>query len=260
MRTVLDGTSRRPRGATPGRRFRRLFAVPALLLALPWLVAWSFFDPFHQNVEEGNEKAEEGGSEEALSHYDEAARVNPSSPIPDFNRGLVLSGDDPTQAMDAFRAAAASQDPSVAADALYNLGNVHLEGEEFEPAIESFLKSLDLDPTDGDARRNLEIALERLREQEQQPQDQEQNQDEKQDEKQEEQPQEPEDDPNHEEQPQPEDDPEEEQPPPEPQRQEERLSREDAERLLNAVQSEELKTLEELQQQEVQEGVVTHDW
>ncbi len=257
MRTVLDRTSRRPRGATPGRRFRRLFAVPALLLTLPWLVAWSFFDPFHQNVEEGNEKAEEGGSEEALSHYDEAARVNPSSPIPDFNRGLVLSGDDPTQAMDAFRAAAASQDPSVVADALYNLGNVHLEGEEFEPAIESFLKSLDLDPTDGDARRNLEIALERLREQEQQPQDQEQNQDENQEEQPQEQ--EPEDDPNHEEQPKPEDDPEEE-PPPEPRRQEERLSREDAERLLNAVQSEELKTLEELQQQEVQEGVVTHDW
>jgi hypothetical protein len=45
-----------------------------------------------------------------------------------------------------------------------------------------------------------------------------------------------------------------------PQRSEERLSREDAERLLNAIQSDELKVLEELQDQQEGQAVVEYDW
>lgn len=242
-----------------------------LALAVPCLVGWSFFDLFHENVEKGNRQADEGNADAALQHYGEAARVNPSSPIPDFNRGRVLAGQgEADAALDAFRAAGASPDPAIAADALYNMGNVQLEKQEFEPAIESYLQSLDLDPTDEDARRNFEIAVQRLQEQQQQQQqdpnqDQDENNDEQQD--QEQKPQEPQDeedeqdedpqDQSQDEQPQ---DQEEEAPEPEPQPQEDRLSREDAERLLNAVQSDELKVLEQLQQKEPPAGVVTHDW
>ncbi len=59
-------------------------------LALPLLVGWSFFDPFHEHVENGNRNGEKGEADAALQHYGEAARVDPSSPIPDFNRGIVL--------------------------------------------------------------------------------------------------------------------------------------------------------------------------
>ena len=105
--------------------------VLLLLLATPLLVGWSFFDPFHENVEKGNRKAEAGEADEALTRYEEAAKVDPSSPIPDFNRGIVLSEKgDVEQALDAFRAATASEDPAVAADALYNMGNVYLQGEQ----------------------------------------------------------------------------------------------------------------------------------
>ena len=152
-----------------------------LLLAglVPWLAGWSFFDPFHENVEKGNRAATEGQADEALQRYGEAARVDPSSAIPDFNRGRVLAQQGETDAaLDAFRAASASGDAAIAADALYNLGNVQLEAQEYEAAIESFLQSLDLDPGDADARRNLEIALARLEEQQQQ---EEQEQDQQQD-------------------------------------------------------------------------------
>jgi tetratricopeptide (TPR) repeat protein len=149
----------------------------ALLAALPLLGGWSFFDPFHENVEKGNKLAEGEQADAALERYGEAARLDPGSPIPDFNRGIVLSGQGKAQeAGDAFLGAAAAEDPQVAADALYNLGNVLLEAQQYEPAVEAYLSSLDLDPDDADARRNLEIAWKRL-EQQQQEQQQEQDQD-----------------------------------------------------------------------------------
>lgn len=247
---------------------RRLRGAVLVLAAFPLLTGWSFFDPFHANVEKGNREAEAGEADKAIERYDEAAKVDPSSPIPDFNRGIVLSEKgDVEKALDSFRAASASEDPEVAADALYNMGNVYMQGEQYEPAIDSYLKSLDLDPVDADARRNFELALRKLQEQQQQQQqqqdqdqDQDQNEDQNQDQKpQDDQEQEPQEDEQQQSPDQPQDQQEEE-PQEQPQPEEEKLSREDAERLLNAVQSDELKVLEQLQQKEPPKGVVTRDW
>jgi tetratricopeptide (TPR) repeat protein len=237
-----------------------------LLLVAPLLVAWSFFDPFHENVEKGNRAAEAGTAAEALERYEEAARVEPGSPIPDFNRGIVLGAEgEADAARDAYLAAAAAEDPAIAADALYNLGNLHLARNEFEPAIDSYLRSLDLDPEDAEARRNLEIALQRQEEQQQQQQDQQQQdqeqdqeQDEEQDQQQPQEPEEPsEDEQQQNETPQPQE--EEQEPEQEPQP-EERFTREDAERLLNAIQSDELKVLEQLQPEQPSPGDSPYDW
>ena len=249
-----------------------------VIASAPLLVAWSFFDPFHENVEKGNEQAKAGQPDAALQHYDEAARVDPSSPIPDYDRGIVLSGKgEADKALDAFRAAAASEDSTLASDALYNMGNVYLNGKQFAPAIDSYLKSLDLDPNDADARRNLEIALKAQQQQQQQQKQQkkdQKNQDKKdkkddqqkqQDQQKQDQQQKPQE-PKKDEQPQGQNEPpkkEDQQKSPEqqPQPQEDRLSREDAERLLNAVQSDELKVLEQLkQEQQAKPGVVARDW
>jgi hypothetical protein len=235
-----------------------------VLLSAPVLSGWSFFDPFHENVEKGNEKAQDEEAEAALNHYDEAGRVDPGSPIPDFNRGIVLSREGKTEeAGDAFLAAAAAEDPAIAADALYNHGNTLMEAQQFAPAIEAYLGSLDLDPGDEDARRNLEIAVQRLEEQQQQPQDQQQQNDQENQDDQQQQPQ-PQDQSNEDEQSQPENNEspqdQEEQPGPEQRPPEERLTREDAERLLNAVESDELKVLQQLLEQEEQSGGVSLDW
>ena len=235
-----------------------------LSAALPWIVAWSFFDPFFENVEKGNHAVEGGEAEAAVEHYDEAAEVKPGSPIPDFNRGLAHASQGEVEAArDSFRGAAAASDSAIAADAWYNLGNVHLEAEEFEPAIQAYLSSLDLDPSDADARRNLEIATRRLEEQQQQQQQEQQQSEEQQNEDESdenpqpdasEQPEEPPSDSTgeSEQEPQPDEAPAE--------RPEERLSREDAERLLNAIQSDELKVLDQLQDQQEAQGVVEYDW
>jgi Ca-activated chloride channel homolog len=261
-------TAARAHGVRRGAAVRRVRAFVLLLGAFPLVTGWSFFDPFHENVEKGNRKADAGEPDEALARYQEAAKVDPSSPIPDFNRGIVLSGKGDTEkALDAFRAASASEDPQVAADALYNMGNVYMQGEQYEPAIDSYLKSLDLDPDDADARRNFELALRKLQEQQQQQQQQQQqDQDKDQDQDQKQDPQDqkdqPEQEPQEDDQQQSPDQQQEQdkEPQEQPQPDEEKLSREDAERLLNAVQSDELKVLEQLQQKEPPKGVVTRDW
>jgi Ca-activated chloride channel family protein len=254
-------------------RVRAAVRVGGLLLLAASLGGWSFFDPFHENVEKGNEEAAGGDADEALRRYGEAARVRPGSPVPDFNRGIVLSKKGESEAArDAFLGASAAADPAVAADALYNLGNVLMDSQQLEPAVDAYLKSLDLDPDDADARRNLEIALQRLQQQQQQQQQQDQQQqdqpkDENEQDPQQQEPQENPDDSQEEtpQEPQPDEDQQQdrqdqdqqEQPQPE----EDRMTREDAERLLNAVQSDELRVLQQLHDQdEDQKGVVGDDW
>jgi tetratricopeptide (TPR) repeat protein len=239
---------------------RTTFATLAALL--PFLLGWSFFDPFHEHVEKGNRKAKEkAAAEEALGHYGEAARVSPGSPIPDFNRGIVLSQEGRVEeACDAFLGAAAAEDSQLAADALYNLGNTLLEAEQFEPAVEAYLQSLDLDPADADARRNLEIALKRLQQQQQQQQQQqeEQQEDEEGEQGQQEEQQQDQDQSGQEETPS--DQGEQEEQPQEQQQEFGRMTREDAERLLNAIQSDELKVLQQLQDEEEQDEGDGNDW
>lgn len=244
-----------------------------LLIVAAWLACggWSFFDPFHKWVEKGNEAAANGATEDALAYYGEAGRERPSNAIPDFNSGIVHARQgEADPAKSDFLAAAASPDPEIAADALYNLGNVLLQEKDARGAVEAYLRSLDLDGDDPDARRNLELAVQMLDEQQQaqqqeqqrQEQSQQDEQDEKSDQQQQQQPDEtpPNEEDSQNESPQAdeqqEEQPEEKQLPPQ-----ERLSREDAERLLNAIESDELKVLEQLHDKdEPSQGVSGNDW
>lgn len=249
----MRGRPRRPRSAW------------LIAFALPFLVGWSFFDPFHAHVEKGNVNAKKGDATKAVGEYDEAARERPSSPIPDFNKGVALArAGQADAAREAMLAASASEDHAVAADALYNLGNVFVGEQHPKEAIESYLKSLDLDPNDADARRNLEIALGKL-EQQQQQQKKEPQEEQKKDEDKDKKDQKPvpKDDSQNKE-PQTEPEQQEQQPEPSPgdstQAQEDRLTREDAERLLNAIQSDEMKVLGQVRRQDDPKEVPTHDW
>jgi tetratricopeptide (TPR) repeat protein len=64
--------------------------------------------------------------------------------------------------------ARAMTDPSLRADSLYNRGNSALASKAFEYAIRDYVEALKLRPHDGQAKRNLEIALDRLQETKQQ--------------------------------------------------------------------------------------------
>jgi tetratricopeptide (TPR) repeat protein len=62
----------------------------------------------------------------------------------------------------------AMTDPALRADSLYNRGNSALASKAFEYAIRDYVDVLKLRPHDAQAKRNLEIALDRLQETKQQ--------------------------------------------------------------------------------------------
>ena len=217
-------------------------------------------------VDAGNRLYAEGRFEEAHEQYLEALRAAPDSPVVPFNNGNALYRTDEFQrAMEAYQEAAESGDPAVEAQAWYNLGNALYRQQQLQPALEAYKQALRRNPADVDAKHNLELALEQLQEQQQQqqgqsPDRQDENDDENQENQQgqENQPQQPPDEQQEpEEQNQPEQDereqeenqqqeqgqqqdqpePEQDQPQSgeEPQPQPGELSREDAERLLEAI-------------------------
>ena len=213
--------------------------------------------PGRSAVTAGNRHYAEGRFEEAHEQYLEALRAAPDSPIVPFNNGNALYRTDEFQrAMEAYRQAADSGDPAVEGQAWYNLGNAFFRQQQLEPALEAYKQALRRNPADVDAKHNLELALEQL--QQQQPSDQPRDQDGDENEENQDQEQPDQNQQNEQGQQQPEQnqqgeqgqqqqDPSEGQPDPsdaeppdgeqpaEPQPQPGELSREDAERLLEAI-------------------------
>ena len=75
-------------------------------------------------------------------------------------------------------AANRSLEPDLSHKAFHNIGNVYMQKEEYDNAIEAYKQALRNDPTDEETRYNLALAKKKKEEQEQQ---QEQNQDQNQD-------------------------------------------------------------------------------
>lgn len=123
-------------------------------------------------VEEGNRLYDEGRFQEAHERYMEAMADAPDSPVIPFNAGNALYQDaDYRRAMEAYEEAIATGDPELASDAWYNLGNALYRQQQLQPSLEAYKQALRLDPSDGDAKHNLERVLQQMQQQQQQQQE-----------------------------------------------------------------------------------------
>lgn len=188
-------------------------------------------------VGEGNRLYAEGRFDEAYEKYLEALRDNPDSPVIRFNEGNALYQTQEFQrALEAYRAAIESGDQELVSKAWYNLGNALYRQQQLEQALEAYKQSLRLDPNDEDAKHNLERVLQQMQQQQQQQQQQgqegQQGQEDQQQQQQQEQQQEQQQQQENQggEQQAPEQQQEQQQPQPG------EMSREEAERLLQAIQ------------------------
>jgi len=144
-------------------------------LALPSLGA---AQPGRGAVDAGNRLYDDGRYEEAHEQYLEALREAPDSPIVPFNDGNALyRTEELPRAMESYRQAVESGDPAVEAQAWYNLGNALYRQQQLKPALEAYKEALRRNPTDTDAKHNVEVTLEQLQRQ-QQPDDQQDDNDE----------------------------------------------------------------------------------
>jgi Ca-activated chloride channel homolog len=94
------------------------------------------------------------------------------------------------EALQELQKASSKDSPSLSQKVHFNRGNVFFQMGKYPEAIESYKKALELNPSDRDAKHNLELALKKLQENpqqknsKQQDQKQDQKQNEKQDQKQ----------------------------------------------------------------------------
>lgn len=138
-------------------------------------------------VSQGNELYKAGHFLEAGEKYQQALKVEPSSREALYNLGLTYIRRAGAAQSDSLRqqlikagaeamqnvCQAVKEKPVLAADAMFNLGNIAFNSEDYAQAVEMYKSSLRVRPDDEKTRRNLRIAQKKL----QQNQDQDQDQD-----------------------------------------------------------------------------------
>ncbi len=129
-----------------------------------------------KQVEEGNRLYGEGRFGEAHERYVEALRRNPDSYLIRFNEGNALyQSQEYQRALEAYGAVTEAGIQDLDASAWYNLGNTLVQQEQLPQALEAYKQALRRNPADWDAKHNLEVVLERMQQDQQdQPQDQDQ--------------------------------------------------------------------------------------
>lgn len=146
--------------------------------------------PTSQNFDSPYSAYEAGAWNKALEGFVDQQVEAPENPEVALNLGSVhYQMQNFEEADRAFQEASLSGNPSVRAQALYNLGNSAYRQGKLQEAVELFNAVLDLQPDDEDAKFNLEFVRDEIRrrheeaqkrrqeqQQDQQQQDQEQDQ------------------------------------------------------------------------------------
>ena len=173
----------------------RIVSVSAVLCVVGVLFTGGVLDASAQvgraRVQQGNRLYEQGRFGEAHQKYLEALAEAPESSVIPFNDGNALYQDtDYEKAMESYERAIATGDPALASSAWYNLGNALYRQQQLEPSLDAYKQALRLNPTDPDAKHNLERVLEELQEQQEQQNDPNEDSDENEDQQEQDQQQE----------------------------------------------------------------------
>lgn len=224
-----------------------------------------------KSILEGNEYYRQQQYDEAAAAYQRALGNNGlESVVGNFNLGAAWYKQKKLDdAIGQFTdIAESSTDKALKAKAYHNLGNALLESQKLEESIEAYKKALLNNPKDDETRYNLAYAQEKLKEQQQQDNQDQQNQDKNKDEKNKEQGDKNKDEKNQEQGDQNKDEKNQEQgernkdnQDQDQQSQPGQLSKQDAERLLEAMAQEEKNTQEKLKKKKgTGQGKVVKQW
>jgi Ca-activated chloride channel family protein len=140
----------------------QLFVTALLIsfLAVPLLRA----DPYSAVMRKGYRYYRNSLYREALGYFEQGVDKNGKSPVPHFNTGATLyKMEDYVRSIEALTEALKKTDSAEQiAQIHYNLGNNHFQLGNYDKAVEHYIQALKEAPYDLDAKFNLELALEKL--------------------------------------------------------------------------------------------------
>ena len=111
----------------------------------------------------GNSAFKSGNYGSAIRNYEQARSVAPDQMELIYNTGNALYRQrEYGEARERFREVLVDANPDIAKLSLFNLGNAYFNAFQFENAVEAYKEVLRIDPTDTDAKQNLELALSQL--------------------------------------------------------------------------------------------------
>ncbi|MGV8113419.1 MAG: tetratricopeptide repeat protein [Lentimicrobium sp.] len=228
---------------------KKLIIIPVLAL----ICTLSFGQKDNPFIRKGNKLYDKGKFKEAEIDYRKAMEMVPASAKSTFNLGNSLYRQENYEEAERNFINAAGllkpADQAARAGALHNLGNTYLKAEKYRESVEAYKQALRLNPDDEDTRYNLAYAQRKLMQQQQQQQQQQQNNDKK--------------DNKDEKNQQPQQDQSDQQDQKEQQQQQKpQISKQDAERMLQALKNDEQKTIDKVNKQKVTAvpSQVEKDW
>jgi tetratricopeptide (TPR) repeat protein len=199
-----------------------------------------------RHVRQGIAHLENENFSAAEEAFKEALEIKPNSFEAGYNLATALYRQEKfDEAMQQLQASEpfAGEDKQKLAQLYHNLGNNYIYGQDIDNSIEAYKKALRHNPLDDETRYNLIAAMKMKQQQEEEEQDQEEQQEEQEQEQQQDQQQQ--DEQQEEQQPQ----------------QSEGISRENAERLLEAIEQDEKEMMEKMNQHQDQQPVrIDKNW
>jgi Ca-activated chloride channel family protein len=200
------------------------------------VVAWGQNE--RKVIRQGVRAYKDGEFSNAEVQFRKAEDINQESFEAEFNTGAALYGQEKyVETAKQYESLAeqskdvAGDDPETVAHIWHNMGNSLLEAQQYAPSIEAYKNSLRLNPEDQDSKYNLAYAKQKLKEQEQDGENEQKDQQEQEKQQNEEDQEKKQDNPDQ--QQEQDEQKQEQQPAPR------EISKEDAERILQAIQQQE---------------------
>jgi Ca-activated chloride channel homolog len=207
-------------------------------------------------VRQGNKMFEAEKFEESEVAYRKGLEEDPNSLEVQYNlAGSLYKQKKFEEAAGAYSAlTGTAENKEELAKIYHNMGNAYLQGGKLQESVEAYKNALRNNPKDDETRYNLAYAQDKLKQQQQQQQNQQQNQEQNQEQK------EGEEKDSQQKQQQKQDQQEQQQE--QQQQQQVKISKEDAERMLEAIMQEEKETQQKVmeQQKQSQRTNVEKDW
>ncbi len=170
LKDDMTGSGVFPQQVKPSSFLARFLNMNLILLSL-FLIGW--IGDWSRLMKEGNERYAAADYDAALKAYQSAVERRPKEAISHYNLGTALYQKKRyDEAANEFMRSLDSKDPLLQAQRYYNLGNAQFQSGDLQGAIRSYKSALRLNPDDYDAKYNMELALEKLAEKQSQRQNQ----------------------------------------------------------------------------------------